>query len=269
MEKTAIAPLSETRAEAKKTEYFSRLARKFYSAFVLHQTQGKLWDRTDEGKRSWGNVSEHCLVEVARAGVLSDLLKFSPEAKENFMYAAALHDLSKRREKELPVSEGGISWEEYETEVSQWSEGRIVMSGFSQEIADLSEAVGHGSLPKIEKMLEHPENLSESDITYLAMHYVDAYTRGSEWVTPYDGVTSELDLRAKKNKDNKTLARLQEDGKKVFNGRNYNDVMVDAVHKIEILFSRLIRERKNLAIEPARIPEFIDEQIGFQIEGIH
>lgn len=83
--------------DQKKTKYFSDLALSVKDAFRLHKKFGQLTD--EEGKRPWGNVSEHCLVEVARVKTLAELLNLDSHITKDLMYAAALHDISKRREK--------------------------------------------------------------------------------------------------------------------------------------------------------------------------
>jgi len=255
----------KTEYEIKKTRYFANLAQRLKSAFAIHQKEGNMWKKEGDNKRNWGNVSEHCLVEVARTNVLADLLDLSAQAKKNLMYAAALHDFSKRREKELSVPKGGITWEQYDREISGWSKDQIRKNGFSEQIAELSEAVGHGSLLKIEEILKELNNLTEEDLTCLAMHYVDAYTVGSEWVAPSDGVTNEINMRTQKNKDNPTLSNLHNDGRRILGGRDYDDVMLDVCRKIEILFVQLIKEKKDVRIDPLRLPEYIDEQIKREI----
>lgn len=248
----------------KNTEYFARLAQRLTSAFKLHESEGKIWEEKD-GKRDWRNVSEHCLVVTARAQVLGEMLGLSEQRIIDLMYAGVLHDFSKRKEKELKVPEGGITWEQYEKEISEYSIDQITKHGFSQEIAELAESVGHGPLLKIEEMLKDPDNLNEYDVAYLAMHYIDNYSIGSEWVKPTDGMTNEIDRRTLKDKNNNTLKNLQEDGKKIFAGRNYTEIMQETGHDIEKLLVKIIKRNKNLDIEPLRLPEYIDEEIKKKI----
>ncbi len=256
---------SKSESELKKTEYFSKLARSVKNAFALHNNEGNLWQKKD-GKEDWKNVSEHCLVEIARVNTLGALLELNQETVKDLMYAAALHDFSKKKEKELQVPEGGITWEQYDKEISQWSRKTIAGNGLSENIVELSGSVGHDSLIKTEDLLKKDKNeLSESDIAYLVMHYVDNYTLGSDWVKPINGMTNEIDNRTEKDKNNPTLKNLQEDSKKILNGRNYVDVMKDTGHDIEKLIVKLIKEKKNIEVDPLRLPEFIDEEIKKEI----
>src|SRR6185369_17983597 len=84
--------------DLKKRRYFARVTARVVSAFKLHRTVGGLWERTPEKKRDWGNVSEHCLVEVARTEVLSDITGLTGETKRNLTLAAASHDYGKKQE---------------------------------------------------------------------------------------------------------------------------------------------------------------------------
>ena len=83
----------------KKREYFVRLGLQMREALKLHKKAG-LWERK-EGKRDWGNVSEHCLVETARVNVFADKLGLSEDVKKDLATAAALHDSFKKGEKEI------------------------------------------------------------------------------------------------------------------------------------------------------------------------
>jgi len=248
----------------KKTKYFDNLAKSLKSAFEMHKGQGRLWEGD---KRDWGNVSEHCLVVTARVETLSDLLKLTEDTKKNIMYAAALHDFSKRREKELKTPEGGITWEQYREDVSGWSQSEITKAGFSKSVAELTESVGHDSLVQAEALLnKNIKNLSDADLAFLVMHYVDNYTQGAGWVIPTDGTINEIDARVEKDKNNPTLQKLREESKYVFNGRTYIEVMKDTGHKIEQVFVKLIQERSGIEIEPLRLPEYIDGQLKDRID---
>ncbi|MBI4778927.1 hypothetical protein HY797_00550 [Candidatus Falkowbacteria bacterium] len=76
--------------ERQKTKYFYRLAIKTREMLKFHKVVG-LWQRKG-GERDWGNVSEHCLVEVARADIFAEKLKLAGEVKRDLVMAAALHD---------------------------------------------------------------------------------------------------------------------------------------------------------------------------------
>ena len=81
----------ESTFEEKKTEFFSKIALRNKDA-VRAQKNGGLLDWDNESDRSWRNVSEHCLVEAARAEVFADKLGFSEDFKKDLVTAALAHD---------------------------------------------------------------------------------------------------------------------------------------------------------------------------------
>ncbi len=257
---------TKTNFDSKKTVYFSRLITQHHRAFALHKNEGRLWEERD-GKRDWGNVSEHCAVEIARVRKLGKLLSLQPKTIQDLEEAAALHDFSKRKEREIKVAPGGITWQQYDEEISAYSTETILSHGFSEHVAELTDSVGHCSLIKTEELLsKDASQLNEADIAYLVMHYVDSYTRGSEWVGEASEHGNDVDLRVKKDATNPNLQNLKEDGKIILGGRDFTEVMRDTSHQIEQLFSELIQERNSITIPPLEIPQYIDVQIKEEIE---
>src|SRR5579872_3195062 len=51
-------------------------------------------------EENWDNVTDHCLMEAARACLFADILGFDPALKKDLALAALLHDGHKRREVE-------------------------------------------------------------------------------------------------------------------------------------------------------------------------
>src|SRR3989344_5741892 len=83
-----------------KTKFFANLATKNTGAFKQHAREG-LWVRNEKGERDWGNVSEHCLVEIARVSVLADMIGLSKSVSKDLELAAGLHDAGKKQEKDI------------------------------------------------------------------------------------------------------------------------------------------------------------------------
>src|SRR5437588_8011011 len=112
---------SQVPFESQKRDYFFSLGLKVRRALSLHKDVG-LWNRvyTDGklvNKRDWGNVSEHCLVEVARIATLAEMLDFSEQTTRELEISATLHDFNKRYEKEsmvAAVKSGQSVWNAYE-----------------------------------------------------------------------------------------------------------------------------------------------------------
>jgi hypothetical protein len=88
------AVLNESKIYPGKRDYFENLAFSHLPEMRLLIRGGKLWK-----KDKWRNVVEHCLVQVAVADVLSDLVGLSSEEKTTLIKVAACHDWAKRLEK--------------------------------------------------------------------------------------------------------------------------------------------------------------------------
>src|SRR3990167_3356322 len=94
----------EPNFESRRRDYFAAIGVIVYPAIELHKAHGHYDSEEFKGKfikHGWGNVTEHCLVEAARAGVFADLLKFSRGSgglKRDAMVAAGVHDFRKKQE---------------------------------------------------------------------------------------------------------------------------------------------------------------------------
>lgn len=84
----------ETKIYQTKKDYFENLAFSHLSEMRLLFRGGKLTKRD-----KWRNIAEHCLVQIAVADSLSDLLGLSSEEKADLIKVAACHDWAKRLEK--------------------------------------------------------------------------------------------------------------------------------------------------------------------------
>jgi len=249
------------KGEQQKRAYFGNISRQTFNELKLHSTVG-LWERVD-GKRDWGNVSEHCLVEVARVGVLGNALGLPEDAQKDLKQAAALHDFFKKGEKEIVVARG-LSWEAME-EAEAVSERRLEEAGFSERVVRLAGGVGHNSLQETQRILEQ-DTLSADDTAFLVMHYVDDYTVNSDWVQPTE-VTPDgrrinnLDRRMDKNEANPRYAVLNEAGRQHFNGETSFQAQRRIGHMVEERLAALLTQQTGQSIEPLRLPEVIDEGV--------
>ena len=252
--------------EIKKTKFFSTLGVQMRDAFKLHKDIG-LWKKV-EGKRDWGNVSEHCLVEVARARVLATKLGLGEGAVHNLETAAALHDFYKAQEKRI-VTQSGLSWESFD-KAAEESDTHIRQAGFSEQVARLAGSVGHTSLNETERILAQPE-LTEDDLSFLVLHYIDDYSVGSDWVQESDvgadGVRrNNLDRRMDANDANKRYAVLNEEGRQHFGGRTSFEAQRQIGKAVEQRLAQLLSERTGEPVDPVELPELIDKTIKAQIE---
>lgn len=251
----------------KKRKYFVQLGLQVRGAFKIHKEAG-LWERK-EGKRDWGNVSEHCLVEVARAEIFAEKLRLSDNAKSDLNVAAALHDFFKKGEKEIVVA-NGLTWDSFK-EAADESGKRIKEAGFNERIVWLTGSVGHGSLSETEKIL-NKKALSEDDTAFLVLHYVDDYTLGSDWVKPADAMPdgskkNDFDKRMDYNESNQRYARLNEEGKTRFNGETTFEAQRRIGHLVEERLSAIVSEKSGQLVDVKDLPEIIDAEIKSKIEA--
>jgi hypothetical protein len=261
-------PTAEDSSDKSKTRYFSHLAGSLKSAMRLHYEQG-LWERTPEGTRDWGNVTEHCLVEAARVGVMADQLGLQPETKRDLQLAAGLHDFYKKGEVQL-MKARGLSWESYD-EAGQKSTEIILAAGFSERVAYLASSVGHSTLNTTEALVTKPD-LTEDDKAYLAMHYCDDYTVDAQWALPaeadgFGNRINDLDRRMDKNNANKRYEVINEAGREHFNGERSYDAQRRVGHLVEDRLAGLMGEQMGIAFDPIDLPVVIDNQIRADIVG--
>lgn len=251
----------------KKRKYFTNIGLQMREALKLHKKAG-LWERNN-GKRDWGNVSEHCLVEVARVDVFAEKLNLPEDLKNDLKIAAALHDFFKKGEKEIVTSEG-LSWDSFE-KASEESTRQMREAGFSERVIRLANSVGHESLLETESILKK-ESLSLEDISYLILHYVDDYTIGSDWVKPVEEINGKqvnnLDFRVNKNEANPRYAKLNEEGRKKFAGETTFEAQRRIGHLVEEKLASIITEKIGLTITPKELPQFIDKEIQSKIEKL-
>ncbi len=244
-----------------KTKYFSQLAVEMREALALHKGAG-LWERKD-GKRDWGNVSEHCLVEVARTDVFAGMLKLPDDVMEDLKVAAALHDFFKKGEKEIATNEG-LSWNSFD-KASQESTRQMKEAGFSERVVRLANASGHGSFLEIEEILRKG-SLSPEEVAYLVQHYVDDYTMDTEWAASAEMISSgrfinDLDRRIDMNGRNPRYARLNEEAKEYFNGETMSEAQRRIGSAVEERLAQLIHESIGQSLNPKDLPQFIDKEV--------
>ena len=250
-----------------KRKFFVRLGLEVRRAFALHKKSG-LWDR-EKGNRAWGNVSEHCLVEVARAQIFADILNFPEDIKSDIMMAAALHDFFKKMEKEI-ASANGFSWEGFE-KASTESTQIMKEAGFSERVVRLANSVGHGALLEADGILGKME-LTPEDMAYLALHYIDAYTKGSDWATPAETLpdgrkVNDLDRRADKDESNPWYPRLNEDGRERLRGETTGMARRRIEPAIEERLAASIQQITGQPMHSKDLPVFIDAAIRESIES--
>lgn len=263
---TMAAINSETDAFLeRKTAYFSGLALQEKEALRLHRSEG-LWQRTEDGDRDWGNVTEHCLVEAARVQIFAQILGFDESLTSDLMTAAALHDYFKKGEKEV-LEQKGLSWDAY-SEAQEIAKTKLAEAGFNERIINLVGSVGHETSPEAEAIASQ-DSFSENNLAYLVMHYVDDYTINSDWVNSARGVGSQrendLDARMDKNEANPRYARFNEEGREHFDGETAYSVQRRVGHLVEDRLADIISRKTGRSINPLDLPEFIDNVLKQRI----
>lgn len=255
--------------EKQKRKYFSQLTVQVRDALKFHKAAG-LWQRK-EGKRDWGNVSEHCLVEVARVKVFAEKLQLAEEIKRDLILAAAMHDFFKKAEKEMAVG-GKLDWELYERSGEAQTD-YLVEAKVKPEIISLVNSVAHSSLVDMERLLEK-DKLTEEETARLVMHYVDDYTINDEWAKPIEKNESgrelnDLDRRLDKAEQNPRYDQINKDGIGRFReGETAYQAQRRIGHDVEERLARLIEEKTGETINSKDLPVMVDQEIKRKIELI-
>lgn len=261
-------PQAFTYTERQKTKFFAQLAARTASGFKEHAREG-LWNRNEQGERDWGNMSEHCLVEVARVSVLADLVGLPAGLKKELEVGAGLHDIYKKRQKEFAIN-NGLSFDSFEQAAIE-SHRALTQLGFNDRIVGIAGAVGHESIPDIMPILGTKE-LSELDTAKLIMHYVDDYTNNSEWVQETidkDGRKyNDLDRRMDGNEANERYKILNEEGRVRFNGETSYQAQRRVGHMVEERLTKLIKKSTGKTMDSIDLPSIIDSEIKFRISKV-
>lgn len=252
--------------ERKKTKFFYKIIVQVREALKIHKEAGLLdWD--EELDRSWRDVSEHCLVEAARAEVFADKLGLSDDVKKDLIISAALHDFLKKEEIKIYDTEG-MTWSNYEKAEEKASE-LLEKKGFNRHIIELVNSIGLIALSEIGSILKR-ESLSEEDIAFLVLHYVDDYTSGSDWVNASEigeGGKRVNDLDRRLNSAALRYKPLIEDGRSRFNGESPINVEIRTGHLIEKRIAGFLNAKDNGDIIPEDLPYLIDQEIRNKIES--
>lgn len=240
--------------------YFVRLGLQMRPALELHQRAG-LWERTPEHKRDWGNVSEHCLAEAARAEVFGDLFRLPAALKEDLKIAGALHDYFKRREKEITREGGGT--EEAFAKAETESLRRMTEAGFSERVIYLASGTGTvESIKVVTPQLLAKSQLTDDEIAYLALHYIDDYAIGSDWVTPATTLPDGTVVNAFDRRMDDLDVRYPE-----LKAEGFNDFQRDIGHQVEERLAQILSERTGLQVSPKQLPETIEQGLKERIRN--
>jgi len=145
-------------------------------------------------------------------------------------------------------------------------------AGFDNRVIRLAGSVGTNSLKETEEILKK-EFLSQDDIAFLILHYVDDYTINSDWVKQSElssdnTLINDLDRRMYKNEVNQRYIKLNEEGREHFNGETSFEAQRRIGHLVEERLASLINKNSNQSINSKDLPQFIDTEIKNKIEAL-
>lgn len=270
--------------ESRKSMYFANIGRRIRPAIALHIEHGHYDPEEFNGnpiKRGWGNVTEHCLVEAARAEVFADLLRFPNELKENAMLAAGVHDFRKKHEI-TSIREGNVdgSPEEKQNTVTGLSAEILRLEpSIPDQAKFIASASGAQGVLASEAILDELISVHESgdlghsydpQLAFLAQHYIDDYTDGAKWAPEAtfnsDGVINNaLNQRLASNRTR--YAKEDEDGRRFYGGRTTSQAQEECSTRIQNLLTEVISDRnpEKPVFEPYELPVIVDNIIKERI----
>lgn len=219
--------------EEKRRTYFVQLARRYKPYYELHRLSGqtnRFKDKDKEGntlrkKERWGDPTQHCLVELAAAEILSDMVHLSPQDSQDFAVSALVHDAQKRPEIEKLK---GVKDPNEVERVYKESKQFLLHHGVSPRVVELTGRVAHTSLPDF-ATLEPDGSLRLKDdvpLVDMAMHYLDDITRGTE-IVEFDKRIDYLEEVAA------TRYPYNEEGRAIWGGRTFFQAQREIGHLIE------------------------------------
>lgn len=231
------------------------------------------WQR--KSKRKWGNVTEHCAVQVVRDEILGRWIGLPDDVISDIKMAAFLHDFNKKQEitATKKANKKGKSPLTAVKSEQKKAEKMLRKAGFSERVIKLSGAAG-GYAPQlleVQRILDQ-KTLSNEDWAYLLVHLGDDYSINSAWIRlgirDNDGniIQNIIDYRAEDNKAKIAYEKIAREIEREFKdprfkGKNVFDVMAVVSHQIEIRLVQRIMERIGVKIDPLIIPELVDQHI--------
>ncbi len=269
--------------ENRKSIYFANIGRRIHPAIDLHVEHGHYDSEEFKGehiKRGWGNVTEHCLVEAARAEIFADLLGFPPDLKHNAMVAAGVHDFRKKQEitsirsgevdgtpEEKQNTVTGLSAEILKEQASISSKAKFIASASGAQGVLASEDVLNELIKANEVGLTSDHDVK---IAFLVQHYIDDYTDGSKWVPGVvrnegGSMSNALNQRLAGNRIR--YAKEDEDGRRFYGGRTTSQAQEECSTRIQELLTDVILDRnpEMTVFEPYELPEIVDREIKNRI----
>lgn len=283
----------------KKTIYWSRVGIGVRKGLKMHQQTGQLFPPEKRAEylrllkdptipqevkmqsEPWRNITEHCLVEVARAEVLARWIGLQEDTIADIKTAEILEDYSKRQEMEKTKkaeAQGESPLWAYKQHVQE-AENQLRKAEFSERVISFANSPGgHVSELLTTREILRKKDLSDEDWGYLIVHYIDDCSIGSDCILPMQtdptvGQKNIVDFKSEQNKAKPAYRKiLEEIGKElkgtVYEGMENQDVMVILSHQIEKRLAEAIFSKTGEVVNPLEIPELIDKKIQQEITHI-
>ena len=262
---------SKANLENKATKYWAGVGFRVRDGMKMHKLTGQL----DKGSDSWRNVTEHCLVQVARSEVLGNLIGLQPDLISDMRMGASLHDFDKKQQitATRQANQAGVSPLVAVRNEEIIAEDILRTAGFSDRVRRLSNASG-GDVPvlvEVQKILDQ-ENISDDDWGYLIVHYVDDCSIGTDWVARSSEGRNIIDYRTEQNKAKADYNKITQEmslelsSYPRFGGMNNLDAMSFVSHQIEQKLAARIKKTTGEDVDSLTIPELIDQKIRESIE---
>jgi len=236
--------MSENEPTNLKTDYWERKSLSHLKEMRLAKEYG-LFPK----KEGWRNTVEHLEVVDEVADVLAKATGMPEIDRRETRQAARLHDVYKRRQRELINQKG----DKGQIEAAREQDEFVLKHGYSHKVVELINSVGHTSLIKFVKDPKAPElELKEElDLPTLIIHYADDITRGSEVV----GIDTRIDA-VENRKPPYPEATM---GGDIFAGRTYYQVQRTVGHLVENRLASLV------GLQPTQLTDFIKSKIDERI----
>jgi hypothetical protein len=263
-------------SERQKNAYWLGIGLSVRDGFRMHRLSGQL----AHGPDNWRNVPQHCLVEVARATVLGTWLGLPDSLIAEIKMGSFLHDDRKKQEiiATKQVLQMNISPLAAARSEHAKADDLLSQNGFSERVRRWAGSAG-GDVPQLieaQRILDQ-KNITDEDLAYLIVHYIDDCSVGSNWIRP-SGSSQEgarvniIDYRMQENKEKQVYSKISQEiteelsGHPVLGKFSNLDAAAFVSHQIEERLALLISANLSKPVDPLMIPEMIDEEIRSQIE---
>ena len=263
--------IDTTIKDSNATRFWAGVGFKVREGMKMHQLTGQL----EKGPDSWRNVTEHCLVQTARSETLGRLIGLPEDLIADMRMGAMLHDFDKKQEMTVTrdANRAGTSPLSAVRSEGGQADDLLRTAGFSSRVIRLADSSGVDApqLIEVQSILDK-KSLSDEDLAWLVVHYVDDCSIGTDWVLRSQEGRDIVDYRMEQNKTKPDYVRIsQEISQELSNhpklgNMNLYDAAEFVDHQIEQRFAQRIKEKTGEDIEPLAIPELVDQKIRESIE---